>query len=660
MKSKFLRTSGFFLATILISTNGLRAQAEIGELSGSMSLTVGDGSTNLENPAYKIAGISLSQDPVYTGATASATWNAGSKTGVVTLATEEDIEGNTVPAFPTDHLASGTVLVTATVNGSGAISGFTVVSGGSGLGSTEPTVVIDDPDTGDDAATVDAAQITLSGGAVTGMTPTNAGSGYSSANPPGVTVDSGRHFIRLTSGAHEGRAFLIDSNTATSVTIGDTSLGEGEALTDLFSSTGLDNVEIVRATTLGEVFGTTAADVDLTGGDFPDTADWVYLWEPSSSGGVYIPYYFNTGGGVFDEGWFKVFEFFLVSPRNDTLIYPDESFIVARRNDNALNLSFDGALLTTDTQMQLPRAGQRFLMNNPFGADILLTELLPSDSIGQNVGKFYPHDTEGSGDLVYVLESDGTWSKYFHKNSNVAITEVATCTAIRLSGTGVASADISYPVDPNNLVGGHKCTISSITNPAPGDANMTITTGANHGLVVGDIVTIAGVKGYKYNDDNSKYLKANGDETSVQGEALVIETSANGTWPVISKTNNTFTIAKSANAEYMSGGYWATGTGGAGYSGTAAVYFIGGGGSGGKGTCTITAGKVSAISISSAGSGYTSTPQAIFSSGQWRESNDPFADVGNTTINAGAGILIKRNKDNSGETTYLKAYNPVK
>jgi hypothetical protein len=110
----------------------------------------------------------------------------------------------------------------------------------------------------------------------------------------------------------------------------------------------------------------------------------------------------------------------------------------------------------------------------------------------------------------------------------------------------------------------------------------------------------------------------------------------------------------------MSGGYWVTGTGGAGYSGTAAVYFIGGGGSGGKGTCTITAGKVSAISISSAGSGYTSTPQAIFSSGQWRESNDPFADVGNTTINAGAGILIKRNKDNSGETTYLKAYNPVK
>ena len=103
----------FFFATILISSHALRAQGEIGELSGSMSLTVGDGSTTLANPAYKIAGISLSQEPVYTGATASATWDGPSKTGVVTFATEEDIEGNTEPAFPTNHLASGTVLVTA-------------------------------------------------------------------------------------------------------------------------------------------------------------------------------------------------------------------------------------------------------------------------------------------------------------------------------------------------------------------------------------------------------------------------------------------------------------------------------------------------------------------------------------------------------------------
>jgi len=627
----------------------LRAE-ETGQLSGGVDLLLSDAnaSTSRLEPSFQIAGIALTKEPAYVGSVTSISGNT------LTFTAQEDLEGNTPDPFITGVFASGTVRATAVVAvDDGPITAINIDSGGSGF-TVAPTVTIDDPDTGNDAAEGIAQ---LSGDAVGSITfAGTAGDNYSSANPPNVTVDSGKHFIRLTSGTNEGRSFLIASNTGTTVTVDATSLADGESDADAVFDAG-DAVEIVRATTLGDAFGVSSAEVGLDGSYSAYRSDWVYLWDLEY--GRYLSYFFNDGTGSKPEGWYYTGDFFATQPDNDVVIAPDEAFIIARRNANAPTLTFEGQLLLSDTQLKLPEADKRFLMTNPFAGGILLTELLPTDSVGASTSKFYPANNDEDGDLVYVL-SNNSWSKFYHKTTNVLVTEVATCTAVRLNGTGgVASAYLAYPPMA-------ECTISSTTNPAPGDANMTITTASSHSLQTGDIVTITGVKGYKTNDDNTMYVTADGNETATQGEALEIETSANGVWEVVSATSTTFVIPKSGNAEYKSGGSWNTGSGGAGYSGDATVYFIGSNNGtvayNAKGTGTVVGGKVTAITSISAGGGYGTTdrPQALFSSGSWRESTDPNADAGNSMIPGGAGILISRHAANNGVETYLKAYNPAK
>ena len=104
---------------------------------------------------------------------------------------------------------------------------------------------------------------------------------------------------------------------------------------------------------------------------------------------------------------------------------------------------------------------------------------------------------------------------------------------------------------------------------------------------------------------------------------------------------------------------WSTGEGGAGYSGTAQVYFLGGGGTGGKGTATVAGGKVTGITVTTAGSGYTYAPQVIIGGGGWRKEGAADAPQDGEVIGADTGILLVR-ATGSGTLTYLAAKNPIK
>jgi hypothetical protein len=669
------RIIGFFsLALALACLFSSRAE-EIGQLSGSLQLSVGEANTTIYDPFYTIAGIAISQDPVYTGTTASV--NGG--TNVITLSTEIDAEGNTLPSFGVNHLASGTVRAVAAVSG-GAITGITIVSPGSNFASA-PTVTIDDPSSGIDAAVGTAV---LDGTEVDRIDFTGGASGYTSA--PAVSVDSGPHLIRITSGPNEGRFFLISSNTDTTVTVAASSLGTGETLTSpsAFNSTGNDSIEIIRATTLADAFGATAAEVELETGPKSTSADWVFLWSDSSK--IYLPYFFKDDSVRNSPGWYKRTDRRFRRPMNDQILYPDQAFIIARRTANEINPEFEGIMPITDTRLRLPVADNHFLTTNPFGGDVFLSELISTHNIGATDSKFYPGVDDEAGDLVYILSSSGTWYKYFHNLTNVTVSSQATCSAIRLSGGGVSGAYLAYPANPSSLGAADPTTIIGVTNPAPGSGNMTVTTGSAHGLLAGDVLTIKGVKGYKTNDTNTKFIQkgtAGAELEMTNGNrnpsiSRVIESAANGTWEVLTVPNSAeFTIGKSGNAEFLLGStltaYWRTGTGGAGYSAssTAKVYFIGNGASNAFATVTTTGGgKVGSQTITTSpssglrnsGSGYgTAIPQAVFSSGGWRESTAPFgADAGNEVIPAGAGILIYRHASRSGKLTFLKASNPAK
>ncbi|MBG30600.1 MAG: hypothetical protein CMI31_11460 [Opitutae bacterium] len=638
---------------------GLSNSANIGQLSGSLSISLDAGSTS--SPKYEVAGISVSQEPVYEGAISSVSSNT------VTFASETDLEGTSADPFANTNFASGTVRATAVLSGNG-VGSITVVSGGSGL-TAAPTVTIDDPETGTSSAEFTA---TVAGGVVTGFTQVSAGAGYSSA--PSVTVDSGPHLLRLTSGDNEGRFFLIASNTATAITIDTSSLTASElgaGAAGLMAAN--DTVEIVRATTLGDALGAVASEFGdgtndkMTSGTRSSGADWVYLWDVQSE--VYLPYYFNSGTGRFNAGWYGM-RGRQRTPDNDIIVYPDESFIIARRNNAAMSLSFDGVLLTTDTQLKLPAAGKRSLMTNPFGGDILLTELLPSSNVGTGNSQFYPTNDPATsgGDLVYVLDN-GSWSTYYHLYQNLPSgTPVdATCSAIRMSGNSVSGIYIAYPNPANLTANGAKTTINAMTNAA--GSPITVTTDAAHGLETGDIITIAGASGYKTKTgDPSIYLDEDGNEVQTTGDALQIDTVANGSWTITKLSASTFTIPKVGNAQYiMDSGYWYTATSGSGYcgngNGTAKVYFVGNGVASSSATVTVTGGKIdqqTVTSISGSGNYGGNTPQAIFSTGSWRKEGAGTTDMGNHVIGGGAGIMISRaGASGTGVETYLKAYNPV-
>ena len=548
-----------------------------------------------------------------------------------------------------------------------------------------PTVTIDDPDSGTDAAIGSAVMDSApDDDKVLSITFTGGASGYSLA--PSVTVDSGPHLIRITSGANEGRFFRIESNTATTVTISADFL-DGESLTgtNAFNAGGNDAIEIIRATTLADVFGAEAIDVELDTGGIPSHADWIFLWDEARKN--YSPFFFKDDSVRNSPGWYKNNDRRFRRPANDEVLYPDQAFIICRRTANAINPEFEGVVQITDTRLRLPAADEHFLTTNPFGGDVFLTELISAKNIGKTATQFWPADADENGDNIYVLSSSGGWKTYFHSdaaNANISVSRQAICTAIRLSGGSggqVASAYLAYPPNPNSLNPAHKTSIVGVTNPAPGAGNMTITTGAAHGLQAGDILRIQGVKGYKTNETNTKFIQkgsvgaeldminANRNPTITR----VIESAANGTWKVLTIPDDNgngeddeFTIGKSGNCEFIAGGtgYWRTGAGGLGYTADAQVYFIGNGANDAVGTANVNVatGKVTSITMTNNGSGYgTETPQAVFSSGGWRISTSPIApDQGNTIIPAGAGILIYRHAGHSGALTYLKAANPTK
>ena len=77
-------------------------------------------------------------------------------------------------------------------------------------------------------------------------------------------------------------------------------------------------------------------------------------------------------------------------------------------------ISFDDS----PTQIYLPESGKTFIANNPFGMDLLLTEIIPSTEIHDSTtSKFRAgaSDSDLDMDTITILAS-GTWKKYWYKS----------------------------------------------------------------------------------------------------------------------------------------------------------------------------------------------------------------------------------------------------
>jgi hypothetical protein len=654
----------FALAPLLLSFQFLCAD-EIAGYSGTLTQTISGGSSS--SPTYKVVSAGIGGDPVYSGFIASVTSNS------VNFEVTTDADGKEVWPFLKGAFKSTvkTPILTASINGSNQVSGISVDYAGAGLNdscSSGSTVLIDIdyPDGGDDQATATA---NVSSGSITGaITITNDGSGYSI--PPEVTVVAGPHFVRLTeaNSPDVGRCFLIDDNNGTGLTLDISRLAGGESLPNILRKDY--SVEIVPATTVGRILGSKKTIVESYGitTGFASNSDHVYLWNSTSR--RYDPHFFqaSTSGG-FSSGWYNVNNFF-GGHATDQLLYPDEAFIMANRTSGNIELAFEGSVSTSNQKMYLPAYPQQALMNNPFGTDVLLGEIIPSLFLGTSATDFRTSTSDGNtslADTIYFL-SGSAWNQFYYKGGvNDAVSAVATASAKAGSGSSGALTNNDVALGEGTVSALASCSSNGTT------ANIDHNTSEYTKLTISGTVPAAGFDitfselvgrsvSDNYDSVNSvQYeLDINGSDVNA-GSGIVVYSSLNGTHEVVASGTGYVVVKVKRDINFVDKGdkKWSTGSGGAGYNVDATAYFVGGGGTGGVGTATVSSGAVTGISITNGGSGYTSAPQVVITGGGWRKVGASDTVYDGEELESTEGMIIVRSNP-QGVLTYFEAINPNK
>ena len=605
---------------------------EIGELSGAIGISLQAGTPSV--PYYKVVSAGLKSEAAFRGQIKGVIDNN------VTFDRLPDLLDPTKLAWPfvDGMFATARGWATASVS-DGNVTAITI--GSSGLGySRTPQVRIHPPNTGTNVRT-DSRQakavVEINASRITRITLTDGGSGYTI--PPYVEIEGGPHFLRLVEEdeGKQGRFFLINSNSGDRITLANPL---NENLSQILSPDSL--IEITPAWTLGSLFG---YNPPLIREGNETNADRVYLRDGNATG--YHAYYHDG------STWLRVGD--NTTDASETVIYPDEAFIIARRNPTPLEIVFGGAALTVNSFAHLPEKGRSFLMNNPFGANMMLSDLIASENLTTDHNtshKWYAHPSDERADNVEVLRN-GVWTTFWHDGTNKDVSKPARATA--RAGSGIAGALTAEDI---SLASGD---IAFASNPHVGQ-NTVVTTKSPHGLSNGFMVSIKGVKGYK-TDSNATHkwqVDENGQKVS-SGNGLVINSAINGFYEITNITASTFELkGKSNNSDHFpDSGSWSTGTPGQGYTSDAYLIFVGGGGSGAKGVAKVAGGKVVNISLTDGGAGYLSAPKVVINSGGWRRVGSGNTPVNDALIPSGAGILLVRNHPN-GTASRLRIANPVK
>lgn len=601
---------------------------ESSELKGSLSIRLEAGSP--ESPFFHVSSCSLKGEAVFRGQIESSTGNVLSFHQVPDLLNPDD---NATP-FQLGMLATQKARGRAVRENNGTISSIILDFSGNNYLSP-PRVLLDLPTSGTDSSSnfklaTAVANIDSSTSRVSSIMVTDPGIGY--AEIPNVSIEGGTHFLRLTEtdSIHTGRFFKIISNTATTVTLQNPLQ---QNLQEIFKPNQL--VEIFQAWTLGSLLGHNTSELTLADGNF-STADYVYLLNEGNQTGATDDFtaYFHDG-----KKW--------RSDNSDTneserIIHPDQAFILARRNPTPIDVVLSGTATTDGTFAHFPGNSERHLLNNPYGVDLMLSNLISSTNLttdSNNREKWLANVSQEVADNVKIL-SQNVWNTYWHDGTNMMVKKAARATA--RYGTGVGGGITQQDISMKSGV------IYEMTNPNTTEENIRVTS-PNHGLFNGFVVKVSGARGYKTNDSNPKEeIDENGNLVSAGANRFEIDSGANGEFTIVNANFDSFELqGNSGDCNFIydpqNPSTWSTGDGGLGYTSDAYVSFIGGGGQGAQGIANVFNGKVSSIFITKPGAGYSSAPKVFIHSGGWRKvgsGKTPFNDV---LIPAGSGILLVRN-----------------
>lgn len=636
-----------------------------GGVSGSNLFQVtSDGNTT----TYKIVSASITGDPIFTG-----TVDSVSDTNI-TFATSLDENNDTVYPFFASGSFNKDVQVpklTASLSGGGvnsiSIAYATTFNPSLGVFTNPPEIIISPSDTGGDTA---EATTTISGNGDINGTTIHVNGNYTSA--PTVTVVAGPHFVRIidTESNYYGRVFLIEDNNQTSLKLDFSSAtvvnGETPSASTFFSADTL--VEVCPAATLSSIFGygtTLLSGLESgTSWDNANAADWIYLYSEGSGYTRYFHVDFTNHRFLATKtGWYSQGSSTL---RNNAVIYPDEAFIIAKRMNGTVELDIEVSQLDTPARIYLPASGDIFVANNPYGMDMLLTELIPSTAIGTGTKQFKPKPDGASDytntDTITILDSSDAWKTYYYaagSNANDGVTELMIAEA--KAGTGGSNALTSSDLSISNG------TITALTSWENSNSAGTVTGNDGDYTFIatssppsaGFKVTISGLEGFLLNSDGTSEMNATTEEDVASGSGSQVLSSLNGTHEIVFANGSGFVVEKQMDVNHTNDaahsslpGSWNVGDLGTGYDGAAKWWALGGNGTGASGTVT-TGGS---FTVTSGGSGYSSAPQIVVSGGGWREISAGDSPQGGQVVGSDDGIIIHR-KHTTGVSAFIELPN---
>jgi len=579
-----------------------------------------------EAPEFLILSASAQKPAIFRGYVESVSENN------VTLEKTIDPINSANELSPLSFGVWGTIQARAvsTLDTNGSIQNINLVDQGERYGG-EPLVWVDVPvdlnGSSDSQKNAYAkAEWNATTGIIESITVTDPGLGY--LTPPNVYIDGGPAFLRIIENESNfsGLFFEIISNT------GDTLELNASLVENLSSKMPAGTlVELVPTYTVGSLLGTTSTQ--LHADENASKADWVYLLKrynnQTGTAADYLPVY-NDG-----LDWRSVND-----PSNvysDQIISPNSSMIIARRNEDNVTINLSGVAKFSSTYWELPETGKSKLVGNPYPTDVMLSDLIDNtwiteDNSSATSGCWLAHSNPELADNIQILNTS-FWNTYWHDGTNIHVSEYAKVGARKGSGIGGALTRNDFSMSSG--------IIENISNEQ--DQHVIITS-TGHGIKKGFSVTISNVLGRKTNE-NKNQVNALGIEVP-DGDGLMVESSVNGQWEVLSTTTDTFVIAtKNPNSDFYDDGNasWSIGTAGSGYDSNVSLSIIGGGGKGAKALGIVKNGKIDSISIISGGLLYKSAPTIIVHNGGWKNLTSGNAPINDVKIESGSGILLIRN-----------------
>jgi hypothetical protein len=666
------------------------SNSQSSDFSGSNSFTVSAGTTS--SPKFYITSVATNGDAVFSGTVVDSGggWDTNSS---ISFGTDTNSSGSTVYPFNSEGVFNQSVQIPdigVTFDGSVSALSATYYGGyvntGVGFAGGAPEIIIEGPSDGADGAVATAS---VSSGEINSFSVSEGGSGYGNSTPPKVTIVGGPHFVKIVDedSNYTGRVFLITDNKRHCVTLDTSRMAQGES-TNLSTYFPVGTkCEVIPAPTLGSTFGISTYTSSTASNEIPqnwtaavpDSADWIYLWDTDTKG--YEPYFFLNAsyeGSGWGRGWYsKIFP--TRGLQNNVVLYPDEAFIIAKRTSGDATFELEGAVETSDRKMYLPESGNQVLMNNPYGTNLLLGELIPSTAIGSGNNKFKPGSShaDASMDVVsFLVGGTNTWQNFYYltgvNDTVTAMREVA----VRRTSSSMNATD--FYIGKGEVDNLESCTAADgtglLVNGVSNDGNYTKVTLDNLTLSpsgrsqpeIGFNITFTDIQGYLLSDGGLYEANATTSEavtnTGVNQGGSVVYSDLIGTHEVVGSGTGYVVIQKQRDVNFKSDEgtpAWNVGSEGAGYTSAAKFYCVGGNNgstdTNATGTVNISGSTVTFSGLPS-GSGYSSAPTAVTTGGGWRISTD-INGQGYTVLSASGGIMIKR-RHSSGEKTYIETLNP--